>query len=276
MVPDLVLAYEYRTDSELYEALGSVLLGSGPGVSPSDWDRFRRFARGWYDSKAQQLRQRIYDSETHRIWRESAGPGQCLDANTVAEILNQEGESEELAAVLAVLIARDEQAERSHDYDIAMSFAAEQRDYVELTVTAAKALGLQVFYDRDMTHKWWGQNFVREQRRVYGQRALHFVPFISADYLIRQYPLDEFSYAMVVSVERGNDYILPVLVGDVEVPRELLHPHTGFLRAEDNTPSQLALQMKIKVDASKRRKRQTRDFGEIVEEAHRPPGGIPR
>jgi len=34
-------------------------------------------------------------------------------------------------------------------YDIAVSFAGEQRDYVERVVAACKQRGLVVFYDRD-------------------------------------------------------------------------------------------------------------------------------
>ncbi len=135
------------------------------------------------------------------------------------------------------------------NYDVAVSFAGEQRGYVESTVSAARVLGLRVFYDRDMAYRWWGRNFVVEQRRVYVGSTLRFVPFISAEYLARPYPRDEFSYAMLRSVAVGDDYVLPVLFGDVRVPAELLHPHIGYLRAEDHSPRQLAFLIRAKVDA---------------------------
>ncbi|HEX5406235.1 MAG TPA: toll/interleukin-1 receptor domain-containing protein [Pseudonocardiaceae bacterium] len=270
MAFDLVRTSADRTDDELYEALGAALLGADLGISPSDQERFRRFAKAWFENKVGQLRQRIRDSETYRIWAETAGPGQVVDPDITAGVLRQQGEEVTVAAAIAVLLTRDEQSRSAQNYDIAVSFTRQQRDYVEQTVTAAKALGLHVFYDRDMTHQWWGENFVVEQRKVYGQRALHFVPFISTDYLTAQYPRDEFSYAMLNSVRRGDNYILPVLVGDVNVPHELLHPHIGYLRAEDHTPQDLALQMKAKVDAAKAQRQQPQDFGAAVREAHRP------
>lgn len=52
------------------------------------------------------------------------------------------------------------------EYDIAVSFAGEQRSYVAQTVAACKALGLRVFYDRDKNNEWWGKNFIREQGLV--------------------------------------------------------------------------------------------------------------
>jgi hypothetical protein len=62
-------------------------------------------------------------------------------------------------------------------YDLAVSFAGEQRNYVAYTVTACKRLGLKVFYDRDKNNDWWGGNFIREQRAVYGSQARFFAPF---------------------------------------------------------------------------------------------------
>jgi hypothetical protein len=244
VIAETVAGYQGQSDEDLYATLGALLLGEGHGVAPAEADRFRRFAKSWLDNKKRQLRRRIEDSETYRLWAATAGPGQTPEP-------------------AAVLVARDEQA-RAVVYDIAVSFAFEQRDYVEQTVTAAKALGLTVFYDRDMTHAWWGRNFVVEQRRVYGQRTLHFVPFLSTEYLVRQYPRDEFSYAMLAAVRRGDDYVLPVLVGEVAVPEEVLHPHIGYLRAEDVTPDKLAIHMKAKVDYSRTHGQSPRDFGTIV------------
>ncbi|MGH9429218.1 MAG: hypothetical protein ACRD2L_23290, partial [Terriglobia bacterium] len=51
-------------------------------------------------------------------------------------------------------------------YDLAFSFAGEQRDYVEATKMACEKLGLRVFYDRDKGNEWWGKSFIREQRKV--------------------------------------------------------------------------------------------------------------
>jgi len=273
VIAETVVGYQGQPDEDLYATLGALLLGEGHGVAPAEADRFRRFAKSWLDNKKRQLRKRIEGSETYRLWAATAGPGQTPEPAVVAGILADQGEEEETAAVVAVLVARDEQA-RAVVYDIAVSFAAEQRDYVEQTVTAAKALGLAVFYDRDMTHAWWGRNFVVEQRRVYGQRTQHFVPFLSTSYLARQYPRDEFSYAMLAAVRRGDDYVLPVLVGDVAVPEEVLHPHIGYLRAEDVTPDKLAIHMKAKVDYSRTHGQSPRDFGTIVTDVLGP-GSVP-
>jgi hypothetical protein len=132
-------------------------------------------------------------------------------------------------------------------YDLAVSFAGEHRAYVEQTVRACQSLGLIVFYDRDMSHDWWGKSFIQEQRTVYGSQIRYFVPFISTEYLSKPIPRDEFSTAKMTAVKQGDGYILPVLIGDVQVPPELLHPHIHYLRADDYTPQQLATALRQKV-----------------------------
>jgi hypothetical protein len=152
-------------------------------------------------------------------------------------------------------------------YDIAVSFAGEHRDYVERTVTACVHLGLRVFYDRDKGNEWWGKSYIREQRKVYSSQTRYFVPFISTEYLAKPIPMDEFSAAMMTAVKRGDGYILPVLMGDVQVPRDLLHPHIHYLRAEDYSPEQLASQLHAKVSQAKATGQQARDVGAVVQEA---------
>jgi hypothetical protein len=153
------------------------------------------------------------------------------------------------------------------NYDLAVSFAGEHRDYVEQTVRACGELGLRVFYDRDVGNEWWGKNFIREQRKVYGSQTRYFVPFISSEYLAKPIPMDEFSAAMMTAVKQGDGYVLPVLIGDVQVPPELLHPHIHYLKAKDYTPKQLAAELQAKVRRAEASGQQARNITSVVQEA---------
>ncbi|MFJ8917623.1 TIR domain-containing protein [Amycolatopsis sp. NPDC102389] len=150
-------------------------------------------------------------------------------------------------------------------YDIAVSFAGEQRDYVAEFVEACKSRGVSVFYDRDLTNDWWGKNFIREQRKVYGKSTRYFVPFISTEYLAKPIPQDEFSAAMMTAVSQGDGYVLPVLCGSVEVPADLLHPHIHYLKADDHTPEQLAAAVVQRFGTGT--PQAACDVGEVVQEA---------
>ena len=264
---DLVRQCEELSDDELLAALGSTLDGSGLNFSPVDSARLHRFARQWLDTKVEGLRQLARRSETYRIWAATAGSEQVIEAADLASALVQEGVPSEVAAPTAVALQRDEIA-KAEDYDVAVSCAEPQTNYVERVVSAARALTLRVFFDKEMTYAWWGKNFIVEGRRVYGRKALHFVPFISAEYLTGPRQRDAFEYAMSAAVERGDDYILPVLVGAVSIPPEMLQPHIGYLRAEDHSPEKIAAALLAKTTASKARAAGARDIGVIVRDAH--------
>ena len=153
----------------------------------------------------------------------------------------------------------------SATYDIAVSFAGEQRDYVGQFVEACKARGISVFYDRDITNDWWGKNFIREQRKVYGKNTRYFMPFISTEYLAKPIPQDEFSAAMMTAVNQGDGYVLPVLWGSVQVPIDLMHPHIQYLKADDYSPEQLADAVVQRIGVGSQQP--ARDVGEVVQEA---------
>lgn len=152
-------------------------------------------------------------------------------------------------------------------YDIAVSFAGEQRGYVRETVAACKAKGLRVFFDEDKTNDWWGKNFIQEQRRTYSSQTRFFVPFLSSDYLAKPIPMDEFASAMMTAVKLGDGYILPVIMGNADVPAELLHPHIGYLRSETFTPDQLADELVKKVKSAERTGQPEAPVGKVVGDA---------
>jgi len=52
-------------------------------------------------------------------------------------------------------------------YDVCLSFAGEQRGYVELVATGLKARGMRVFYDQDEQIDLWGKDLAEHFDRVY-------------------------------------------------------------------------------------------------------------
>ncbi len=169
---------------------------------------------------------------------------------------------DELQSELKSLSAPD-----GDQYDIAVSFAGEHRDYVSRTVEACKKLGLRVFYDKDKNNEWWGGNFIRKQRTVYSSQTRFFVPFLSNEYVTKPIPMDEFSSAMMTAVKQGDGYILPVLMDNVDVPPDLLHPHIHYFRSEDYSPEELASELQEKVASAKASGQEPEDIGETIERA---------
>ena len=54
---------------------------------------------------------------------------------------------------------------RNGEYDVALSFAGEDREYVEEVARILKAAGVKVFYDKFETVQLWGRNISRSLRR---------------------------------------------------------------------------------------------------------------
>ncbi|MGW5635987.1 TIR domain-containing protein [Streptomyces sp. NPDC003832] len=136
-------------------------------------------------------------------------------------------------------------------HDLAVSFAGEERPYVEQVVADCKKLGLTVLYDRDLSVELWGRNLIMGFRSIYGgTRARYVAPFLSRAYLSTPYPMDELRAMLVPALDNPDEYILPVLVGDATVPAELLSPAVGFLRMEDFTPQELAHAFRRRIPGS--------------------------
>lgn len=151
-------------------------------------------------------------------------------------------------------------------YDVAFSFAGAQRSLVVPVVRACQALGLKVFYDKDNTVEFWGRNFITGMRTIYGgTKARYVAPFLSKEYLASAYPMDEFNTAMRRAIEISADsYLLPIIVGSVHVPPELLNPAVGYLRLEDHTPGQLAKIIAERVGAARERRQEPRVVMDVV------------
>jgi hypothetical protein len=123
-----------------------------------------------------------------------------------------------------------------------VSFAGEQRPLVKEFVRECEALGLGVFFDENVTVGMWGYDFVQQFRRVYnGELARYMVPFWSSEYFVGNYPMDELDAALTYSLQRRHDpFVLPITVGDVQIPEHLVRPSIAHLRAEDHSAAELA------------------------------------
>jgi len=60
------------------------------------------------------------------------------------------------------------QRKLSYEYDVAISFAGEERRFAETLAELLKAQGLSVFYDKHHKVRLWGKD-EREFERIYGQ-----------------------------------------------------------------------------------------------------------
>ena len=123
-------------------------------------------------------------------------------------------------------------------YEVALSFAGEQRLYVEEVAHALQSRGISVFYDKFETVRLWGKHLAEELQSVYEGRASLAVMFISTDYVENMRPRHERRAMLSRAVSEREAYVLPVRFDDVDVPG--LSGDLDYLRAEDHSPAELA------------------------------------
>ena len=123
-------------------------------------------------------------------------------------------------------------------FDVALSFAGEEREYVERVAERLRAIGISVFYDAYEAVGLWGRNLVDRFADVYGRSARYVVMFISASYAEKAWTSEERRHAQASALETRRESILPVRFDETPVPG--LPSTVGYVRASDYEPAELA------------------------------------
>lgn len=124
-------------------------------------------------------------------------------------------------------------------YHIALSFAGEDRPYVEAVATSLRAEGVDVFYDMFEEADLWGKDLYTHLSEVYQNLALFTVMFVSEAYKSKLWTTHERQSAQARAFSDSKEYILPAKFDDsIEVPGLL--KTTGYVSLKTKTPDQLA------------------------------------
>jgi hypothetical protein len=103
-------------------------------------------------------------------------------------------------------------------YDVALSFAGENRSYVEKVAGLLRSAGVSVFYDGFETATLWGKNLIDHLAEIYRHRSKFVVMFVSEHYVKKAFPTHERQHAQERALLAKEEYILPARFDDTEVP----------------------------------------------------------
>lgn len=123
------------------------------------------------------------------------------------------------------------------EYDVCLSFAGEQRDYVEMIASGLKERGLRVFYDADETVNLWGKDLAEHLDHIYRKASRYCVVFVSEAYAAKPWTRHERRSALARAIEEEGDYILPARFDDTELPG--LRPTVGYVDLRKYAPETL-------------------------------------
>ena len=117
-------------------------------------------------------------------------------------------------------------------YDVAISFAGEQRAEAEAIADCLTASSVRVFYDRHEKADLWGKDLYEHLSDIYYKKAHYCLMLVSAAYAEKVWPTHERRNAQARALSQKSEYILPVRFDDTEIPGLL--PTVGYLRYKDH------------------------------------------
>ena len=103
-------------------------------------------------------------------------------------------------------------------YDVALSFAGEDREHAHKIAGLLGDSGYTVFYDKYEQASLWGRNLYDQLWEVYNNRARYCLMFISANYGRERWTEHERRAAEARASRESREYILRLLLDDTELP----------------------------------------------------------
>jgi hypothetical protein len=126
----------------------------------------------------------------------------------------------------------------SFEYDICLSFAGEDRNYVRRVANALKSKGIRVFYDEYAQVDMWGKDLYVHLDEIYQNTARFCVLFASKHYAQKVWSNHERQSAQARAIRQYSEYILPAKFDDTQIPG--LRPTIGYMDLRNMTPAKLA------------------------------------
>ena len=126
------------------------------------------------------------------------------------------------------------------DYDVVLSFAGEDRNYVERVAEKLKKRGIKVFYDYYETSLLWGKDLAQYLNNIYKNKAEYCIMFISKKYKEKRWCIHELRSALSREFKNRKEYILPIILDETNLDEiDGLNITTGYLKASEHTLNEI-------------------------------------
>ena len=133
-----------------------------------------------------------------------------------------------------------------HSYEVALSFAGEDRSNAEALADALHRRGVKVFYDEFAKADLWGKDLYSHLSELYSKQAKYCVVFISKHYSTNPWPKLERKASQARALNQDEEYILPIRLDESEIPGIL--STTGYLRWPPENAESIADKLMVKLE----------------------------
>jgi TIR domain len=141
---------------------------------------------------------------------------------------------------------------QNFDYDVALSFAGEDREYVEQVATILKASDVRVFYDSFEETKLWGKDLYEYLDEIYKKKAKYCIIFISKYYAEKLWTTHERKSAQERAFSESEEYILPARFDSTNIPG--IRSTVGYINLIKYSPKQFCELIRQKLTGTEKEK----------------------
>jgi hypothetical protein len=131
------------------------------------------------------------------------------------------------------------------EFQIALSFAGEDRNYVDEVANLLKSSGISVFYDLFEEANLWGKNLYDYLIDIYQNKALYTIMFISKSYASKLWTNHERQAMQSRAFQENQEYILPARFDDTKIDGIL--PTVGYIDLRNKTSKEFVEIIKKKL-----------------------------
>lgn len=132
-----------------------------------------------------------------------------------------------------------------YDYDVCLSFAGEDRGYVQKVADKLREHGVRVFYDQYEEVDLWGKDLYEHLDDVYKNAARYCVVFVSKAYSNKLWTNHERKSAQERALKDNTEYILPARFDDTPIPG--LRDTIGYIDLRDHDASSFSSLIREKI-----------------------------
>src|SRR5215469_11463036 len=132
----------------------------------------------------------------------------------------------------------DRPSSNEFDYDVCLSFAGEEREYVREVADELTRHRVRVFFDEYVEAELWGKDLYEHLADVYSRRAKYCIIFASEAYAAKVWTSHERKAAQERALREKTEYILPARFDQTEIPG--LSQNVNYADLSDKTPAELA------------------------------------
>ncbi len=126
-------------------------------------------------------------------------------------------------------------AKMTPSFDVVLSFAGENREYVKTVAQYLRKKKVTIFYDENEQVRLWGKDLAEHFEILYRRSGKYCVVFISEAYVNSMWTRLERRAALARALKEKSEYILPARFDDTEVPGIL--PTLHYISLGDKSPA---------------------------------------